>query len=268
MPSLLQFNAGTKVISAGVAQTVVFSSSDIPGTGVSRYLWRTTGANNHQTSAIDRWRVKAGGQTWWDVKPIQMRRMVERMSRANILPVAANLRGTIPLYFLDGKGDERYLAGFPRGQAPTVEMGLDANASAGTARIGWEISTVEPQWAIKFLSSQGNLGASVTNGRIPITQDGLIRGVCLPIKSATGILRAKLVLGGVEIFNLGADELIEQNAEFDPGANITTIPTDLFYKLPTPLPAPIGNSYFEVDTGAGAVVGDEYAVLSLLPQPK
>lgn len=268
MASLVQFNAGTKPIAVTTAQTVVFTSSDIPGTGVVKYIVRTTGANNSLSSAINRIRVKAGGQTWWDVLPIQMRRMMERLSRANQLPVAANLRFQIPLLFLDAKGDERYNAGFPAGQAPTIEVQTDATSTAGTARIGWEISTIQPQWALKFLSSQGNIGPSVTNGRIPITQDGLIRGVSLPVVSATGLLRAKLVLGGVEIFNLAQDELIEWQSTEDPGDNITTVPTHMFLKLATPLGAPIGNSYFEVDTGAAALVTDEYAIMSLIPQPK
>lgn len=269
---MIRTNFGTKAVAATTAQTLTFSNTDlwVPGSNVFRAIFKSTGANNHLTSAYTRVRVKASAPgvlgTLWDVQGIQLRRMMERLGRANQLPVAANLRFQIPFLILDGKGDERYAAGFPRNAIPTLEVQTDANSSAGTIRAAWEEDQhVVPAFYSVFISQQGNIPASQTNARVTINQPGLLRGISLPLVGATGITRVQLVINGEQVWDAGQDEIIEAQATEDPGSNITTVPTHIFHKFRVPFPI-VGNSYLLVDTGAGSAAADEYAFYSLVPQ--
>lgn len=268
---MIRTNFGTKAIAATTAQTLTFNNTDlwVPGSNVFRALFKTTGANNHLTSAINRLRVKASAPgvlgTVWDVLPIQMRRMMERLGRANQLPVAADLRFQIPLFVPDGKGDERYAAGFPINAIPTLEVQTDATSSAGTIRAAWDEEDIQPAFYSVFLSQQGNIPASQTNARVTINQPGLLRGISLPLVSATGITRVQLYINGRQVWDADQDAIIEDQATEDPGANITGVPTHLFHKFRVPFPI-VGNSYLLVDTGAASAAADEYAFYSLIPQ--
>lgn len=269
---MIRTNFGTKAIAATTAQTLTFNNTDLwtPGSNVFRALLKSTGANNHLTSAYQRIRVKASAPgvvgTVWDVLPIQMRRMMERLGRANQLPIAADLRFQIPFLILDGKGDERYAAGFPINGIPTIEVVTDANSSLGTIRAGWdEDRFIKPAFYSVFISQQGNIPASQTNARVTINQPGLLRGISLPLVSATGITRVQLYINGEQVWDAGQDELIEDQAAEDPGCNITGVPTHLFHKFRVPY-ALVGNSYLLVDTGAASAAADEYAFYSLIPQ--
>lgn len=268
---MIRTNFGTKTITLAAAQTLSFSNTDlwVPGSNVFRILYKTTGANNSLSSAINRIRVKASAPgvlgTVWDVLPIQMRRMMERLGRANQLPVAANLKFQVPLLILDGKGDERYAAGFPINAIPTIEVQTDATSSAGTIRAAWEEQDVKPEFYSVFLSQQGNVPASQTNARVTINQPGLLRGISLPLVGATGITRVQLYINGRQVWDADQEAIIEDQATEDPGANITGVPTHLFHKFRTVFPI-VGNSYLLVDTGAGSAAADEYAFYSLVPQ--
>jgi hypothetical protein len=269
---MIRTNFGTKVVAATTAQTVSFNNTDlwVPGSNVFRVLLAATGANNHLTSAVNRLRVKASAPgvlgTVWDVLPIQLRRMMERLGRANQLPVAADLRYQIPLFVPDGKGDERYAAGFPVNAIPTVEVQTDATSSAGTLRAAWEEDKdIKPAFYSVFLSQQGNVPASQTNARVTINQPGLLRGISLPLVSATGITRVQLYINGEQVWDADQNAIINCQDTEDPGANITGVPTHLFHKFRVPFPI-IGNSYLLVDTGAASAAADEYAFYSLVPQ--
>lgn len=257
------FNGASKVVSAGVAQNIVFNPTEIRAKGVSKYIIETTGANNSLSSAVTRVRVKAGGVPFVDVAAAHLRAKIERLSRANVFPPDARLRFTIPIHIMDGKGAERYASLFPKGKDATVELALDANASAGTAICGWEYDDgVDPAFYSMFISSPGNVAASQSNARVPITQPGLVRGVSLPIVGATGLLRCRLVLSGIEVFNLDQANLLEWQFTENPESVTTTV----YLKLEEPMPAAVGSSFFEVDTGAGAGVANEYGVDSVVPQ--
>lgn len=269
---MIRTNFGTKTVAATTAQTLTFNNTDlwVPGSNVFRVLFSSTGANNHLTSAYTRVRVKAAAPgvlgTIWDVQGIQLRRMMERLGRANQLPIAANLKFQIPLLVLDGKGDERYAAGFPINAIPTVEVQTDANSSAGTIRAAWEEDRdIRPAFYSVFLSQQGNVPASQTNARITINQPGLLRGISLPMVGTTGITRVQLYINGEQVWDADQNAILEDQSTEDPGANITGVPTHLFHKFRVPFPI-VGNSFLLVDTGAGAAAADEYAFYSLVPQ--
>lgn len=258
-----KYNGATKAVAATTAQTIVFNPTEIDAAGVSKYILETTGVNNHLTSGIDRVRVKAGGVPFTDVNAAALRAKIERLARANTIPPAGRLRFTIPLNIMDGKGEERYASAFPKGKDATVEVVFNAaNSSAGTVLCGWEKTDINPQFYSMFITSPGNVGATQTNARVPITQPGLVRGVVLPLVGATGILRCRLVLSGQEVFNLDQATILEWQFTENPETLLTTI----YLKLDDPLPAAVGSSFFEVDTGAGSAAGDEYGVDTIVPQ--
>lgn len=250
------YNGGTKTIAATTAATYVFNDSEIPNGGVGAFSIVTTGANNHLTSAVTRNRVKLSGAAIWDAPSAAHRALIEAIAPANTIPPASRLRYTIPLNLPGVDGS----VGIPFNTKPSVEVIVDANSSAGTAQIGWLRTAGQPRFMPKFLGFASGVGASVTNGRIPLNiPDGLVYGISFPLVGATGVTRARVVLNGIEVINLSQDHLLEGEFLTNPQSLTTT----LFVRMPVLLPATPGISFIEVDTGAGAAVTDEYVPLSL-----
>ena len=255
------YNAGAKTITGGVAQTVVWNSSDIPGTGVVQYAVSLTGAANDYAN-VARLRVKAAGQTIWDVLPVHMAAMLQRMSRNNLGAIAADTNFVIPLYKLDYGDNEAlaYVGGFPRGLAPTVEVDVDAATAAGTAVAGWTQSDQPFSFYAKMIGSQTNIGVGVVNGRVPLTQDGLIRAFSI---NTTGLVRLKLKVSGVELLNLSVAQLI---ATQRPQNDVAVQSNPLCVVLEFPMSAVGGDSYYELDTdGAWGGTTNEITTYSILP---
>lgn len=253
------YNAASKTLTATTAETIVFNPNEIPGSGVVQYMIQLTGTNNDYDS-LDRVRIKASGQTIWDVTEVHLTALIQRLSRANESMASGDTNFSIPLYIPDGKGDERYLSGFPAGMSPVVEIDKDNSGGAGTAFCGWAQWSKPFSFFPMYLGSQMNIAASATNARHNITQPGLLRGFSL---NTTGLDRARLVVGGREVFNLD-DQFLLQSQLLE---NSDTATNPLFIKLHDPLPITLGGStYLEVDTGAGwGGTSNELSVYTLVP---
>lgn len=255
------YNAGSKTLAAITAETIVWNSSDIPGTGVEAYHINLTGTDNDFDS-LTRIRVKAGASTIWDVNELQHAALVQRYTK-KAGPGATATRFTIPFFRLGGNemDGRKYMVGFPNGQAPTIEMVKDATGAAGTAFAGWTINSEPTQFYPMYIGSQGNIAASVTNGRIPLTNKGLLKGICVP--DSADVNRLKVVASGQELINMSSAQLLETE-ELEQGGTVTT---NIFLDFETMLPLTPGNSYIELDTAAGwGGVAEEFAVLTLVPQ--
>lgn len=254
------FNGGGQAFNAAAVNTKTFTSTDIPGAGVVKYIIDFDGAGN-DLNDIDRVRVKAGGPAFYDVPISHHRAYLQRMSRNNVAPALTNSRISLPLYLMEEKGDARYAFGFPGALAPTVEIVTLASIAAGNIFAGWakRIDAPLTGWA-KFLASASTTPAGTKNIRHPITQDGLIRGFCL---TTTALDRVKLVLRGEEIVNLTGEMLIESQAQENA---IEGLSTQLFFKLEEALPAAGGDSYLELDTAAGWTPNSDISIFSILPQ--
>lgn len=266
-------NRSPETISAAVAQTVGWSSAELPGSPpqgpfLKRFFPITTGANNHLTSAVTRIRIKANGQEIWNIPSAHLRAYVEAMAPANTIPPAARLRFTIPQDLLGRYTRDQYACAFPIGAAPGVEFDCDANASAGTAIIAWETARTRPTHWTKFLSKASNIGASVALGRINIElpPGELLYGIALPIVGATGILAARLYVGNVKEAELTQEGILESQFLENP----QTVTTSYFWRFDEPLVlSPMqGSNYLEVETGAGSAVSDQYSFMTLVQQPQ
>jgi hypothetical protein len=246
------YNANAKTISNLVAQTITFTGTDMPSSGVTAYHIYFTGGAANQVGNLTRIRVKANSQTIWDFNPSShYRTFIERMSRSNVAIASGATRLTLPFYLLDAKGDDRYTSQFPKNAIPTIEVVTNASFITGTAVISWDRTDMKPSLFPKLLGITLNAGASLTNYTYPISTDGEVRGFSI---NTTGLNRAKLVLDDVVRWQADGTNILECDQMESP----QTITDPLFKKLHGTQPAPPGRSYFNLDTAGGwAGVGNE-----------
>ena len=258
---IYDYNAQTKVIANATVATYTFGASEIAGDGVANYTLALTGTND-DFGSIDRVRVKAGGQLIVDIAQAHLTAFIQRMSTSKWAMAGADTTFSIPLYTLDAKGiEERYACGFPIGQSPTVEVVVDGTGAAGTVGCAWRLFEGTPAFYPLLLGSQMNIAASATNARYPITQGGLLRGFSV---ETTGLDRLRLVVNGKQIFNLSGAQLQQAQAMEGQDGGSTN---QLFFKIAEMVPITAGNSYFELDTGAGYTgTAGECTLYSYVPQ--
>lgn len=213
MGRISDWQSNSKTISAGAAQTIAFTSSDIPASGVVMYHIILTGTGN-TLAAIDRFRVKSNGLPFIDITSGLYRAFIQRFTGGRVhypanqaqppTPSAAGTvqdwrRFTIPLCFVDReKSEEADVCQFPVGSAPTVEIVMNTGAVAGTAFIGWTETDVTPLCWPKLYSQQANIAASAANARFPLVEDAVIRGFGV---ETTGLNRFRAVLNGTQIYH-------------------------------------------------------------------
>jgi hypothetical protein len=239
------YNANAKTISNLVAQTITFTGTDMPSSGVVAYHIYFTGGAANQLGNLTRCRVKANSQTIYDFNPAtHFRTFIERISRANYAPASTVVRFTIPFYLPDAKGDDRYVSQFPRNAIPTIELVTNASFITGTALVGWQRTDMKPALFPKLLGITLNAAASLTNYTYPISTDGEVRGFSI---NTTGLNRAKLVLDDVVRWQYDGTFALEGNQLENP----QTITDPLFNKLHGTQPAPPGRSYWNLDTAGG-----------------
>jgi hypothetical protein len=162
---------------------------------------------------------------------------------------------------------ERYSSQFPRGKAVQIELDFDtfaADPGVDSVQIGYTIAD-DPAKFYPLVTTQ-TLGwvASANNQRFSVTSGGLIRAFQMTNASAK-VNRIKLVLSGQQLVNLS--RLNYQNAQrLESGLSLGGLITPLWYKLDVPLPAAVGSSYIEGDTGASFSTSDVTCIYALVPQ--
>lgn len=225
MGRITDYNSSGKTIAAST--TVTFTASDCPSAGVVAYHIVMTGAGN-TFNALSRIRVKANGVPFYDIAPDYFRSWMQRFTHGqmhypanqaiNNLSAAGTpvdwRRLTIPFCFIDReKSEEADVCQFPVGSQPTVELVFNANGVAGSAFIGWTETDIPARCWPKLRGEQANISASVTSGRFPIVEDGVLRGFGV---ETTGCSRARFVLNGRQVYH----------AQGQP-ANSTTVTEDV-----------------------------------------
>jgi hypothetical protein len=262
MGVVYNYNAGAKTIAATTAQTISWSATDVSGDGSAAYYFAFTSGSNNDYGSLSRARIKASGSTIVDVAQAHLTAYIQRMSTSKWAMAGADTEFTVPLYTLDSKGPERYAAGFPNGQSPTLEVVLDGTGAAGTIEAGWRLYEGQFPFYSMLLGSQLNIAASATNGRFPITQPGLFRGFSVDI---TGLDRLRLVINGKQLINLSGS-ILEQSQAME-GQDGGTSGSPLFFKVDEMLPITAGNSFVEIDTGSGwGGTTNEITLLTYVPQ--
>ena len=259
---IYDYNAQASTIANATVQTISQGASQLAGDGVCAYLMSLTGTNNDWGS-VARLKVKAGGQLLQDVAQVHLAAFIQRMTTSKWAMAAADTTATIwPGYTVDSKSmEERYACGFPIGQSPTVEVDLDGTGAAGTLTLGWRLYEGTPAFYPLLLGSAMNIAASSTAARFPLTQGGLLRGFSIP---TTGLTSLRLVINGIQIFNLSRPLLAQSQAYEGQDGSSTDI---LFFKITEMVPITAGNSFIQCDTsGSWGGVGNEVTLYSYAPQ--
>lgn len=260
--SIYNFNAGGQNMVGGAVETIVFNSSEIASDQVAGFYLTVDNADT--ISSITRVRIKSSGTTIYDVSLPELLAYFQRASRSNFTAnPAVDQSLSVPLYILDSSGSERYAAGFPRSQACTVEVVRDATGTAGRMFCGWRLWTTPFPFYSVFTGTQSNIAGAAVNFRVPISAPGLLRYWGLPMDN---LLRARLVVSGQQLVDMSRDQLLEsQQMEGLDGATPTLGQFQMF-KLDSMIPVSAGNSYLELETGAGWSATDEVAFYTLVPQ--
>jgi hypothetical protein len=254
------FNGSGKTITVTAAQTISFTGNDMPSSGVVAYHVVTTGANNNLTN-ITRLRLKADGQTIYDVDTTHFRKWFERFTQANTAPSLTNLRFTIPVNFCDIIDDDLAdVCQFPPGTVPTLEIVTGAGTSAGSAFVGWTQTDQECHFTPMLLGQAMNIAASQTQSQYPLTVpgDAMIRGFTI-VDTNLAVLRMELnqflyhqQIGPLYLAATTGDMVLEGDSWEDP-ASITTHGAR---RIPMISPTP-GTSRLLLDTGAGYSAANE-----------
>jgi len=254
------FNAGGKPVTVA-ASTVVFSASEISGDGVAAYY--ITVDNGDPISTIDRVRIKSAGSTIFDLSLNELISYIQRASRSNFTAnTAVDTSLTIPMYILDGRGSERYSAGFPNQQSPTVEIVRNATGAVGTMFCGWRLYSDPYPFFTMATGTQTNVPANSINQRVPVNAPGLLRYFGLNL---TGLDRLRLVINGQQLWDLSGQQLLEsQQME---GLDGATAGDFMSFRLQEMVPVTAGNSYAELSTNAAwAGTANEFLSVTLVPQ--
>jgi hypothetical protein len=268
MARIHRFSGVQHALAAGVAQTVIFPSNEIEGAGVIAFNIHLNGAGN-DLNDIDGVRVLASGDLIMDVSVAQLRTWIEGTHKTGFVQALTETVLHVPLYMPDlVDRDARDSCQFPAGAQPQVEVDMLATVAAGNAIISWTKTDQQPRLASRYYSSVLNIAASQNNARYPFSDGGIIRGVTYP---TVGVSRARLVISDREAWRIsGAQFLGATWGDFHPqirmGEQPYTILTPLFNPCSLGLPAAVGSSFLELDTGAAWVgVTNEIAIWSVVP---
>lgn len=270
------YNSAGKTIAA--SSTVSFNSNDMDSSQVVAVHGVMTG-NTNSLASIDRFRLKANGQTIVDTTPAFIRAFIQRrkgltypadtaLDNGGSAGVAqAFRRFTIPLCDLGAPTkDMEDTCQFPRGANITVEVQFNSSAVAGSLFLGWTRTNVPPQTYPKLISQSMQISAGNPNGRFNLADEGK---VCAFGIRTLGLNRARLVLSGAQVFHLlgqatssnavnidnmfvEADQL--WNNITDMQAATAGVPTTFYdpyvVDIDADLAAASGSSYIEIGTDA------------------
>lgn len=268
---IFDFNGSSKAIANAVAQTITFTSSDIPGDNVVAYHLITDPTNN---SAIDFSTItlKAGGSPIWSLTGIQLRNFIEATSRGNYATADAAQGLTLPLYdMLASSYDEADLQQFPKGQLPTLEIGLASTTVTGSIVCGWTMTDQPAAWYPRMLSQAHGIPVAVqSNARMPFTSLFDFRGFSVP---TAGLIRAKCTVGGVQLLNLQgparavtSGSMIQQ-ATRDTGVFTIADPIwTCFRNSRQPIIGGSGNTYVELDLDGTQAAGGAICIYDRVRQ--
>ncbi len=242
-----------KAKAATTAEIIRFNESDIPGGNqVKAFFIDLTGSNNDYDS-LNNIIVKAGGRQVWNVNELQHAALLQRYGKS-ASPGATATRFTIPFYVGSVPGISLGFA--PR--AAAVEIDCDNTASAGDIGLAYLTDETPTTHYPVYVQSQSNIGASATNGRFPLTQQGLLRGICFP--RTTSITDVRVYIGNRAILDITGPQLLETQQLFEGG----TVSLNTFVETPLVQVVP-GESFVEITTDGSWASTDVLAIHTLVP---
>lgn len=248
------YNGSAKTIAATTAQTLTWTSSELPSSNVLAFHIALRVAGN-TLADLDRIRVKAGSVTIVDCSATQLLSFNEQFSSGNYAAATTAQALTIPFWdLLANTAQEEDLQQFPYGAPATVELTTGAGTAAGSAFIGWTMADprIRPMYYPRLLSSGHGVGVSAVNGRAQFTEPGELQAIGIP---SAGLLRARILASGEELFNMQGlglvataqgDMVNEASRLYGVNANNGVV----WARLQSGAPANPGRSFVELDTAA------------------
>lgn len=254
-------NQTNKTVNATTAETYQWTPNEVSQLSQRSIGWETTTADNDLT-AVDEFRVKSVRYGLiLDILTAQMRVWQEAETPQNLIPSTSSLFFGMEFSL---KGLPGVSVGLPEAADTSYEVVSNNTNAAGSIRV-FGNDQVKPQFYPRFITQASGVGASAALARIPLNcPEGFLYGISVPIVGATGILNLRVVVNGTTLIGWSNQQALIQQARTYSPASLTT---DLWLRMPTLLPVTPGDSYVEVQTGAGAAVTNGYAPLFLIPHP-
>ncbi len=253
---------------ADASTTVIFGGSDLPeprrGESLVGLIFELVGGTNLDLGAVSSIRVKAGSWSIVDISSAGLRAWHEQFSRGHKDFGAAANRWTLWLNLLDMRNEEAAdQCAFPNSASLQVETAFDATPTvAGTMRLGYVLSNVDPVWSPVLRQMPCNVAASQSNGYLRISEQGRIRAVGFNGRTTNGIDRAKAVFGGVNRIE-GTQEMIRAACEESGPATVTDSSAPVHWLKMVGMPVATGQAYLELDTGSASTTADAYGLWAL-----
>jgi hypothetical protein len=250
----VDFRENTQPITGGVVQNIQFDTG-IPKGALERILFIMVGANNSlEGSGIDDYVFTMDGDEWLNIKPAELRALLEFVySRyGGAAPAANDLTWPIPLDLLGMLLPGMPAVGLPAKTRKNFLIRGNANLSVGSAEIGWKAASRKIQY-VPYLIGQtlAGLVASTPGQRFEfnVMQFPTV-GLIIDL-GATEFTRIRFFLadddGKVkEVSDWKRDHILMNLQPYHAGS----ISDPVFLPFDAPIIIKPG-SYLLVDTGAG-----------------
>lgn len=202
--------------------------------------------------------AKAAGAQFWRVNELQHAAFLQRLGK-KAGPGATATRFTVP--FDLGSWDPSVIVGAPLNKGLRAEIDIDNTPSAtGTVTLfHGRMPGVVPTHYPKYLASAAGVAASATSARYPVTQNGILRGICLP--RTTSITDIRLYINNQVVWDLSGPGLLEAQEQSEGG----TVSLNRFV-LTDPFPIVPGATFVELTVDGSWATTDEVSFYSLVPQ--
>lgn len=202
--------------------------------------------------------AKKGGSQFWRANELQHAALIQRLTKKTG-PGATATRFTVP--FDLGSWDPGIIVGAPLNVGLRAELDVDNTPSAtGVVTIfHGRMPGIAPTHYPKYLSSAAGVAASSTSARYPVTQNGILRGICLP--RTTSITDIRLYINNQVVWDLSGPGLLEAQ-ELEEGG---TVSLNRFL-VTDPWPIVPGATFVELTVDGSWAATDEVAFYSLVPQ--
>lgn len=250
-----------KAAAASTAEVITWTETDLGintvGNPVMAHYITMTGTAR-DFDAINYIIAKQSGSQFWRVNELQHAALIQRFSK-KAGPGATATRFTMPYFY--GSWSPEVIVGAPLGKGLRVEVDIDNTPSAtGTVTLfaGRKPGMVPTHYP-KYLASSAGVAASATSARYPITQNGILRGICLP--RTTSITDIRLYINNQVVWDLSGAALLEAQ-EVEEGGTVSLnrfLVTDPFVIIP-------GATFVELTVDGSWATTDEVSFYSLVPQ--
>lgn len=249
-----------KAAAASTAEVITWTETDLGINTANNAVFEhliTMSGTARDYDAINFVIAKAGGRQFWNVSELQHAAFLQRIGKKTG-PAASATRFTMPYFW--GSWTPEVIVGAPLNKGLRVEIDIDNTPSAtGTLNLfEGRMPGVVPTHYPMFLGSSAGIAASATRARYPITQDGILRGVCLP--RTTSITDVILYINGDPVWDLTGPGLLEAQ-ELDQGGTVTLNE----FVVTDPFEVKAGSAFVELTVDSSWATTDVVSFYTIVP---